>query len=227
MSVQNPETYLELCNRMAQEAGVNGDPMTAVVTGQTGEKKRVCDWINDALLGILGNHLWTFLWEAATITVPLNANVVAQAIPAARYNKEATWLIPAGSNSDRELDYIDWREFSRTYRVLASPGAINAWTIRPDNAFVVNAKSLDAAGTVINCERYIMPTPLVNASDEPPIPAHLRMIIVWAALKKYAGYDEAGSQRTVAVDEYRDKLAQLNELCLPSFTFGGGLLDNY
>lgn len=227
MSAQNPETYLELCNRLAQEAGINGDPMTAVVSGNTGEKKRVCDWINDALLGILGNHLWTFLWEQATITMPFDQNVLAGSIPASRYGKTETWLVPTSSNSDRELDYVEWRDFSRIYRVLANPGQINVWSIRPDNAFVVNAKSLDVAGTVIHVERWKLPTPLVGPTDEPPIPADLRMVIVWAALKKYAGYDEAGTQRTVAVDEYRDKMQALNQRCLPSFTLGGGLLENY
>lgn len=227
MSTQMPETYLELCNRLAQEAGVNGNPMTAVVVALTGEEKRVCDWINDSLLDVLGNHLWTFLWERGNVALPLGQSVVAGSIPASRYDKEATFYIPTGSNGPREIDYLEWRDFSRDYRILQSPGSITAWSIRPDNAVVFNAVSTDVGGTQFTVERWRNPTPLVAETDEPPIPSDLRMVIVWNGLKKYASYDEAGSQRSIAIDEYRDKMAALKERCLPAFTMGGGLLDYY
>lgn len=227
MSAQIPETYLELCNRLAQEAGVPGDPMTAVVQLLSNEPKRICDWVNDSLMDVLGDKLWSFMWEQTTVTLPLNVNVVAGTVEASRYDKESMYYIPTGSNGPREIDYMEWRDFERAYRILNSPGSITAWAIRPDKSFAFNAKSTDAGGTVFTFQRWKNPTPMVSETDQPPIPNDLRMVIVWNALKKYAGYDEAGTQRSIAIDEYRDVMNRLMERCLPSFTFGGSLLDNY
>ena len=225
MSASDPTTYLDLCQRLAQEAGVDGDPAMSTVAGQTGELKRCCDWVNDALREILGLQKWTFLWENAALTLPLGVNTIAGTIPASRYDLEQTWMTLTGATSPRNLDYVPWQDFSTNYQVLQSPGSITAWSIQPDNTIVFNAVSTDAAGTPMRMQRFKLPTRMVADTDEPPIPADLRMLIVWTALKKYAGYDEAGGQREIAVDEARTMKEALYERCLQQLSFGAPLIE--
>lgn len=223
--MSNPSTLIELTQRLAQEAAVNGVAPTTTV-GQSGENKRLVDWIIDAWREIQGVQRWSFLWEQVDITMLNATNVLATTIPVARWDKENTWVLPASSdNANRCLDYMEYREFSNTYRRLGNTGAITAWSIRPDNALVVNAPA--SGNTAINVQRWRNPQMLVNDSDVPLIPADLTMLIVYTALKKYAGYDEAGGQRTIAVDEIKTLKAALYERCLPQFSMGGSLLDNW
>lgn len=219
--------FLAICNRLAQEASVNGDPLLASVALQTGERRRIVDWANDALREVIGTQHWAFLWESPTLTLPAGSSVIPTAIPEPRWDKDQTWLIPASSdNADRELDYVEWREFSMAYRRLQSPGAITAWTIRPDNAIAFNAVGLQAS-TSINVQRYKLPEPMVLPTDEPPFAADLHMIVVYVGLKKYAGYDEAGNQRAIALDEIRTLREALANRYLPTMRLGGSLLDQY
>ena len=133
----------------------------------------------------------------------------------------------SSDNADRELEYVEWREFSRIYRRLNTPGGITAWSIRPDNALVFNAEGVIVPHTPISMERWKLPVPMVAPTDEPPFNEDLHMIVVYTALKKYAGYDEAGNQRAIAVDEVKTLREAMNQRYLPAFRLGGSLLDNY
>lgn len=219
--------FLALCNALAQEAGVNGDPALSGVVAQTGELKRIVDWTQGGLQEILGTKLWNFLWENPTLTLPFGANAIAGSIPASRWDKDQTWTVEPTGTPPRNLDYVPWRQFSEMYRILLTDGNMTAWTIRPDNAIVFNAKSADPAGSPINVERWKNPVPLADANDVPPLPEDLHMLIVWTALKKYAGYDEAGNQRSIAIDEMKRMKESLYARCLPEMEMGGSLLDNY
>lgn len=220
--------FLEICNRLAQEGAINGDPLLSTVALQTGERKRVVDWANDALREILGYHRWPFLWETPTLQLAAGQSSIATTLPASRWDIDRTWIVPPNSSSaDRQLDYLAWPDFSDAYRRLQSPGSITAWTISPDNAIRFNAVGLTAPFTNINVQRWKQPVPMVDAADAPPFDADLHMLVVYTALKKLAGYDEAGNQRAVAIDEMKTLQAAFNERYLPAFTMGSSLLDNF
>lgn len=225
MSDTNPSTLLEMTQRLAREAAVNGiTPSTTL--SQSGENQRLGNWVIDAWREIQGSKLWNFLWEQVDIIVPNTLNYVATDLPPSRWDKCGTWLITLSSdNGDRALDYLPWVDFDQTYRRLGPTGAITAWTVRPDNRFVVNAPASGA--TTINVQRWRNPQILALDADVPLIPADLTMLIVYTALKKNAGYDEGGNQRAVAVDEMKTLRAALYDRCLPEIDFGGSLLDIY
>jgi len=219
-------TFLELVQALAQEAAVNGEgPSTTVAL--VDEPKRVRDWIVQAWIEIQGTKLWNFLWEQVDIVMLDTTNVLATTVPETRWLKDDTWLPQpvTSDNTDRQLDYIRYSDFNAIYRRLGDPGSINTWSIRPDNAFVVNAKAV--GDTTINVQRYRAPQILVADGDVPLLPEDLHMLIVWTALKKYAGYDEAGNQRAIALDEMKIMKEALYTRCLPSFSMGGSLLDLY
>lgn len=219
-------TYLELVRLLMQEAAVNTTPsgLTTVVD-QSGELARVVEWVRDAWLDIQGTKKWTFLWEQADIVIPAGFNALAGDLPASRWDRFTTYRIDPVSGQLRDLDYVPWQRFSLEYRILGNADSMTAWTVRPDNAFVVNAPA--GANTTFNVQRYRNPQNLAADADEPLLPEDLHKLIVFHALVKYAGYDEAGNQRMIAVDEVKRKTRALNERCLPSFEMGGSLIDNY
>jgi hypothetical protein len=54
--------FLELCQDLAQEAGISDGTMPTSVTSQTGEMKRVVDWIARAYRWVQRKHSnWNFL----------------------------------------------------------------------------------------------------------------------------------------------------------------------
>ena len=55
MSIQNPLTFLELCQRLQVECGTSGSLMTTVA-GTTGESLRLVTWISSAALEIQEQH---------------------------------------------------------------------------------------------------------------------------------------------------------------------------
>lgn len=61
-------TFLQLCNRLKLECGVNGNDMITT-TGQTGEYNRLVTWINAAWLDIQ-NMRSDWQWMRATATFP-------------------------------------------------------------------------------------------------------------------------------------------------------------
>lgn len=216
--------FKELAQRLAQEAAVNGiNPAT--VAGQTGENKRLVDWVNDGLREILGTKLWNFLWEQTDVVVPAGANLVATTIPVSRWDKDQSYIQLPGQ-PERWLEYMVWDEFNANYRTLIADDGATVWSVRPDNAFILNSKVTNA--TSINVQRWKNPTLMSVDGDIPPLPTDLHMLIVWVALKKYAGYDEAGNQRKVAVDEIKTMTEALRQRCLPEYRLnlsGNMLLD--
>lgn len=219
-------TFLDLVRRLVQEAAVRSTPagLTTVV-GQAGELKRCVDWAASAWLNIQGTKKWTFLWEQADIVIPAGFNALAGDIPADRWDRFQTFRVDPTTGQKRDLDYVPWQRFSLEYRDLNNADHMGAWTIRPDSAFVVNAPT--SVNTTFTVQRYQNPQHLVADLDEPLLPEDLHELIVYHALVKYAGYDEAGNQRSVAVDEVKRMTRALNQRCLPSFEMGGSILDNY
>lgn len=219
-------TYLQLVRMLMKEAAVNTTPagLTTVIN-QTGEIDRCVGWVNDAWLEIQSTKKWTFLWEQADVVVPPTFNAVAGDIPADRWDRFNTFRVDPSSGQFRDLDYVPWQRFSLEYRTLLGDDSMSAWTIRPDNAFVLNSPA--SVSTTIKVQRYRNPQSLALDVDEPLLPDDLHKLIVWFALTHYADYDEAGNQRSSAVDNVKRLTKALNSRCLPSFEMGGSLLDNY
>jgi hypothetical protein len=83
------------------------------------------------------------------------------------------------------------------------------WSIRPDKAFVVNAKP--ASNTVLSVERYKAPSVMTLDADTPTgLPSEMHMAIVWRAVTLYAGHDENASLFQQATAEYRKMMASIS-----------------
>lgn len=206
--------FLQLAQRVATEAGI---PHTGLVTtiNQTGELGRVVAWTADAWLTIQRLRKWNWLWEQASVTIAAGSNVTPGSIPGNRYLKDKTFFGTA------RLLYRPWDEFSSLYRTISTTQPTE-WTIRPDNAFVVNAAPL--AETVLSVERYQRPTALALDDDTPVMPSEFHMAIVWRALMDAADYDEAGVTRATAGAKFAEVLGDELAEDTPDFQLGDALL---
>ena len=216
-------TYLELVQRLLGEADVNEDITTTA--GAVGEVRDCCRWVTDAYREIQGTKLYSFLWENPTKSMLANTNVLADTLDATRYDTATLWVTIPGNTSPRRLDYLPWQDFALNYQVLQAAGNPTVWTVRPDKAIVFNAKALSTAALAFTVERYKTGQVISVDADVPLMPDDLHMLIVWTALKKYAGFDEAGNQRAIALDEMKTMEHALDMRCLPTFTFGPPLGD--
>lgn len=215
--------YLELCKRLAHEAGVNGPgPTTVVGQDSSLEHGRIVNWVNNAWLDIQGMRNWSWMWTNPTLTLTTGTFVIAGTLPPDRYDQDSAYF-DDGSQEGRWLQYLPWDEYRHEYRVLNAPDNLTAWTIRPDNSLSFNAQaSVDQS---ISLERWSAPTSMTVDADEPAMPSDLHMLIVWTAMVKYANFDEAGVQRATAVDEHNKLMNQLMKRCLPQMRLGGPLGD--
>lgn len=210
---------LELARTLRQYAGIgagstgNG-PVTTI--NQTGEFKRVVDWIDAAWAELQREHLFDFLWENPGVTITAGVNSVTGTISARRYVKDSAYI------GARQLAYYPWAEFKVRYpAALISDGEPSAWSIRPDKTIVVDRKPL--TDTVIKLERYANGTAMDSDDDVPAMPAEHHMAIVYKALLLYANFEEAGVTRATAEAELNRHLMALGLQELPEMDFAGPL----
>lgn len=218
--------FLTLCQRVAQETGVSANsttPLPATTVGQTGELKRIVDWVADAWRSIQGVKHFNWMWEQASLTMLATTSSLAGSIPEDRYEKDTLYLPVTGQMGDFP-QYLPWDDFRQLYPFVQAGEKFTVWTVAPDGSIKVDiAPTADAAFTV---ERYKLPTVLAADTDTPELPTDLHMLIVYTAMVKYANFDEAGIQRTTCLDEIRDMKQALYKRCLPSMRLGAPLGDD-
>ena len=206
--------FLAIAQRLRKEAGIAGSGPTSVLA-QTGEMDRLVGWANDAWLTIQRKQHWDWLWEQATVTIAATTGETAGTIPANRYLRDKARIGTA------RLSFLPWERFSIVYPDPAA-GTPVAWSIRPDGAFVVNAKP--TASTDITVQRYRLPTSMAADADIPAMPERFHMAIVWRALMDASDYDEAGVSRATAAAKYAEVLGDALSEGRPVLSLGAPLM---
>lgn len=206
-------TRLQLVQRLASESGMHDVGPTST-TGQAGDSLRMVNWIDSAWINIQQRRNWSWLWEAADVTLPADTNVVAGDISPQRYITDSMYY------GTSQLAYMPWRDFSPTYREIQA-GTPTTWSIRPDKALVFDAAP--EAELTLTVERYRNPTMLAEDDDVPALPGEFHIMIVWRALLLYGGYDEAGALYQHANKEWKDIAGQAGWWETEQITFGGPL----
>lgn len=213
-------TFLQLCQRLAQETGVSSNSLTPLPTttvGQTGELRRIVDWVARAWLDIQGGRLWNWMWEQASLTMLATTSSLPGTIPEGRYEKDSLYL-PSPNGLGLFPDFLPWDEFRQVYPFVQAGAGFGAWSVAPDGSIRVDVAP--AADQPFVVERYRLPTILAADDDVPEMPADLHMLIVYTALVRYADFDEAGVQRSTTIDQIRELKSQLYKRCLPQWRMG-------
>lgn len=221
--------YLQLCQTLASEAGVNGTMTTIVGLAANTELGRIARWVREEWRRLQGRHHWSWMWEEVPLTLPAGTNTISGVtqgnVPADRWNQNAMYQPVVGSdNGDRFIEYFAWDDFKLTYPRVFTESGVTSWSVAPDNSLRFNSNPI--ADTDFVAERWALPTTLVADADEPEMPEDLHDIIWMRALVRYANFDEAGVQRSTAIDALKDMMQDLYTRCLPSIRLGGSMLDD-
>jgi hypothetical protein len=192
---------LQLVQRLAEEVGMARVPTTTV--GQVGEFKRICNWVDSAVLKIEGDQerRWSWMWEQPTLTLPADTFTIAGTLQASRYVLDSMRDLTDSNEFPPYLQYLPWQDFNHCYpRILVGPtNTFTSWTVRPDKAIVFNG--IPPETRTLQVERYRAPRALVDDTDEPGFDEDLHLLVVWTAMVYYASFDEAGVQRATAQEE--------------------------
>lgn len=230
-------TFLEIVERLADEAGVSRPTAT---TSQTGEARRLVQWAATAYRDICQRHrTWKFLrssfsvntvadTQAYAITACTDTDALLAVMTVAGFLewKKDTFLIyrqSAGVATQQELPYCDYESFRvRWLRGSPSSQQPSMWTIRErDNALLLGAKP-DAVYVLTGDYQRRAPA-LAADANEPLFPAAYHELIVWEALRKYMGWEEDGGGYDHANQERTRLWGDLERDQLPMMALGGPL----
>lgn len=201
-------TFLDLCQQLVEDAGISGTFTS--VAGQTGEFKRVVDWVVRATTEIEGVWFdWDFLHNFHTF----NTVIGVSDYPAPSNHNlwdDKTAKIPA---EEFQLLFEMW---TRRKRDFASPVAGDPFefTVLPDKA--IRLFDTPVRIQTIAIEYWQVPTVLVNNADVPSMPKQFRDIIVAKALQFYANYESADEVKTQAIEIFTVRMRQLESHSAPS-----------
>lgn len=203
------KTYLDLCQRLIEEAGISGTITS--VSSQTGEFKRVTEWVKRATTEIEG--MW-FDWDFLHVFATINLIVGVSDYPApAGHNvwDNQTAKIPSDAMA---LAYIQWVRKKRdpTEQVDGDP---YLFTILPNQTLRFFDTPIRTAD--VSIEYWTIPTILEENADESAIPVQFRDIIVWKALQYYANYESADEVKAQALENYAARKDQLESRELPGY----------
>ena len=226
-------TFLEICQRLRQEAGISGTGPTAV-TGQSGEMLRVVDWAKSAYENIQNKYPhWEFLrfdfsfpTVAATATyAPTDAGVGLTEHTKWVRDSLRIYLTATGVNDEQWLTCIPWATFRDTRLFGANrsvSGRPTEFAVRPNQSIVL-WPTPDAVYTVVG-EYFKRPQVMSADADEPVFPREFHMAIAWRALVLYGGFESASEAYSRAVIEYNEIMAKLEIDQLPGISVGGTLV---
>jgi hypothetical protein len=212
-------TYLELCRDLRQEAGIAGmGPLS--VANQSGEAKRIVDWVRRAYNDIqLESTQWRWLTaEFQFVTTPgkqayspLEAGITARFD---RWNPRSIRLSLVGVQDQIELEYISYDEFRAIYltgpRTESRPTVVS---ISPQQELLLGDVP-NLAYTVVGEYQKTLQK-LQADSDTPEMPEQYHDAILYWALTKYARYESAPEIYQDAMANFKRLMGGLRQHQLP------------
>lgn len=208
-------TFLELCKRVRQEAGVSGSG-PATVVGQVGEMKRIVDWVNSAWEDVqLARPDWYWMRASFNFTTTLNDEQysstdvgIATRFSMWDINSFRIYDTTVGVNDQIELPFIRYTDYRDVY--MTGPQVTSRpyeFTIAPNLDLLLGPKP---NGTFrIDGDYYKSPQTLSADADIPELPSQFHMIIVYRALMLYARYEAAAEIYGDAEMNYRRLMRRL------------------
>jgi hypothetical protein len=205
------KTYLNIVNDLAREAGVSGNASSvSAVTSQTGEAKRLVDWVRQAYSDIQNRHpQWRWMRSTFTVNTVASDDTYAgtdctdSRLSAAVSRFRRWWpyaedgsqnvkiyLTATGVSDEGYLSFLPWSHFRSIYKIgTQNNGRPAYFTIDPQNNLVLGPKP-DAIYTVTG-EYQLSPLNFSANGDTPEFPEHFDDIILYHAMMKYGRWHGA------------------------------------
>lgn len=234
-------SYLSLCQDLRRECSISGTGPTAT-TGQTGEYLRVVTWIKNAYTEIQ-NRSARWRWMRSRFTVNTVADDssyaygdctdsrLSAAISRFRrwwllddegYSNITAYLSSGGVSGEYYLIPLDWNDFRYLYRRGTQTSGVPAHvSVDPQNNLVLGPAP--SAVYVVSGEYQMSAQVLAANADTPEMPSDFHQLIVYEAMRKYAGYQSAPEVMSRAVNEGNAILRDLELDQLPRMRVGGPL----
>lgn len=228
--------FLQLAQRLSVECGVSGTGPSSVL-GQTGMSLKLVNWINSAYIEIQGMHdNWGWMREPFTFNTVAN---VGDYLPATTTNTTTGQLMTdlrywwkdtfrcqrasIGVQDEQWLVEWEYQVFRNTYRFnLQVPGRPVVFAEKPNGKAIMLGQVPNDV-YIVSGEYQTLPAGMVNNTDEPDIPAHLHLVIVYKAMQFYGLYEAAPEVLARGNTEFSRLMNQLEREQLPAMYLGNPL----
>lgn len=189
--------FLQLCQRTAQEGGVSGQITST--QNQTGEARRIINWVNTAYREILNSDQFAFGFirkEVHKQLIPSQGTYAQADLGITDLGQWDTETMRVSINEDRSDETfvigLRWPAFRDYWRFSTR----RYTTSRPLNCAVNQETNLEI-GPVPDVAYWLtfqylaVPSDLLADTDSPVIPERWQMAIVWRALRHYGMFESA------------------------------------
>jgi hypothetical protein len=220
-------TYLQLASRLRQECGISGTGPTTVVS-QTGELRRIVDWIATADEDIQRMYNeWKFMVGSFTLnTVASNGSYTSSdcVVPFTnlrdwRRTTFKCYLSSAGSGAEIPIEYIDYQDWYDIYNTGAqTDGPPVHFTIGNDMSIKFGPKPDGVY--VVSGEYQKSVTTMTANVDVPVYPAEYHMAAVYSGMMKYGRYSGANEVYQDGKNELAKIMKQMRRTQLPPAKLG-------
>jgi len=176
-------TFLQLCQRLRQEAGAAGTgPQN--VAGQNGEYARLVSWVQQAWREIqLSRERWRFAWAQAS--VPVVADFRNYSPP----GDLRAWDDQTLACNGEPLAAVPWAVFRKEYADDTGQPHPRFLTRRPDGLLLLDTSPKEDGA--LTFEYWRTPQALADNGTTPRMPEQYHMVIVYRALLYYGLYENA------------------------------------
>jgi hypothetical protein len=227
--------FLQLCQRAASECGVSQTGPSDTIS-QTGRLAQIVKWVNTGWMDIQTRHdNWKFMRSSFTVATTsgdgkylytdCTDTVASATISAFRCWVPDTfkiYLTSAGSDSETELEFIDFQDWYRRFNTGAQQNSYPTYfTIDHDMGFLLAPKP-DGIYTVRG-EYMKSATELSGDSDTPELPTEYHMAIVARAMMKYGRYNAASEVFNDGQAEFLRIMSEMGRTQRPAIRVPGPL----
>lgn len=217
--------FLQLCQRVRQEAGIAGETPYTVVN-QNGELGRIVSWVNQAYEDIQDKRDdWWFLRNTFTFNCVVGTSEYAKTIVAnlANWKKNSLRIYLSTTIDEVWLNYIEWDDFRDT-RLMGANRTVTGrpidFTIKPDRS-IVFWPIPDQIYTITG--EFYRVSASMSANADVPLFDHFHMAIVYNALMRYAAYSSDPAVYASSQKEYGRLMAKLESDYSSIITLGSPL----
>ncbi len=230
-------TYLQLTQRLKQEAAVPGNrPTTLQGLTPEVEAQRLADWVADAWIQILELHPdWRFRRRTATFTTTNAQHTYTPVQCGLTAGTLGRWVLPsfrvyptatiASESYLTPIEYDDWRDIyliGANRSVYTMPRRIAE---DPETGGLVLGP-IPTSGYTVTGNYYLAPNRMSADADLCGLPAQYDDLgIIWKALIEYGGYEADSAAYQRANRNYAQWLNHLEreQLPTPTICFGMGI----
>lgn len=203
--------YLQLCQLVRQECGIQGQGPSSVLN-QTGLLKKVVEWVRDADLYVQTLHAdWDFLWKEFTDDSAISSDEITKPSDLGMWDRESFGL-DRGTADGRSLSIIDFKEWRKNFNEKTNQPPYQV-TIIPNN----NLRFMQPSDGIYEVyANYWQKSVLLAANEQEPLISERFQRIIVAKAKMYFFEDrESFTQMQTAEKEFTQWLTQLEGYALP------------